>query len=88
MYDLVEGQLVECTWLDPAAASSWVDASSVDKLWKFECYSVGYVHKVDSDGLILTACYGLDLDGDKSLLLRQHIPWICITDLYILTTKG
>ncbi len=86
MYDLEEGQLIECTWLDPVVASSWVD--KVDKFWKFECHSVGYVHRATEEGLILTACYGLDPDGDKSLLLRQHIPWICITDLYVLTMKG
>ena len=86
MYDLVEGQLIECNWLDPVAASHWVD--SVSKFWKFECHSVGYVHAATEEGLILTACYGVDPNGDKSTLLRQHIPWISITDLFILTKKG
>jgi len=87
MYDLEPGQLIECEWLDPAAASEWMDATRINHFWKFICRSVGYVHKVEPDGIILTACYGTDLDGDKSLLLRQHIPWICITDLWILEEK-
>ncbi len=84
MYDLKPGQLVECDWLDPVAGSEWVSAEKVKTFWKFRCRSVGYVHAVTEDGLILTACYGTDPDGDKDLLLRQHIPWICITDLWIL----
>jgi len=85
MYDLKPGQLIECDWIDPVVASTWVDASNVTLFWKFLCRSVGYVHAVKEDGLILTACHGTDPDGDQSLLLRQHIPWTCITDLWILS---
>jgi hypothetical protein len=34
--------------------------------------------------LVLTACYGEGPKGERSLLLRQHLPWECITDLWIL----
>ena len=84
MYDLKPGQLVECDWIDPCVASTWADAKSVDTFWKFRCRSTGYVHMVTEDGLILTACHGVDPDGDKSLLLRQHIPWGSITDIWVL----
>lgn len=84
MYDLKPGQLVECDWIDPAVASTWVGAENIVTFWKCCCRSVGYVHLVTEDGLILTACYGTDPDGSKDLLLRQHIPWASITDLWIL----
>ena len=84
VYDLKPGQLVECEWLDPAAGSDWKDAAEIIALWKFVCRSVGYVHAAGPDGLILTACYGEDPDGDRSLLLRQHLPWNAITDLWVL----
>lgn len=83
MYDLKPGQLIECDWLDPAAASEWARAKNVT-FWEYRCRSIGYVHMVTEVGLTLTACYGVDPDGDKDLLLRQYIPWICITDLWIL----
>ena len=86
MYDLKPGQRIECDWLDPVAGSNWIDNEDVKTFWKFRCRSIGYVHAVTEDGLILTACFGTDPDGDISLLLRQHIPWACITDLWILNT--
>ncbi len=87
MYDVKPGQLVECDWIDPAAASGWKDASEVTACWRFVCRSVGYVHAVGSDGLVLTACYGEDPEGDQSLLLRQHLPWECIKTLWVLQTS-
>lgn len=83
MYNLKPGQLVECDWLDPVASSDWTDVKNIT-FWKYCCRSVGYVHAVTEDGLILTACYGTDPTGDKDLLLRQHIPWMCITDIWVL----
>lgn len=83
MYDLKPGQLVECDWLDPVAASEWISAKDTI-FWKYRCRSVGYVHAVTEDGLFLTACYGTDPNDGKDLLLRQHIPWICITEVWIL----
>lgn len=83
MYDLKPGQLIECDWIDPAASSDWMDAKHVT-FWEFRCRSVGYIHAVEEIGLTLTACYGVDKDGDSSLLLRQYIPWGCIIDLWVL----
>lgn len=88
MYDLKVGQLIECEWLDPAASSDWKDAKEVSNFYRFVCRSVGYVHATGSDGLVLTACYGEDSDGDRSLLLRQHLPWNCITELWILRVES
>ncbi len=87
MYNLKPGQLIECEWVDPAVAAAWTEAKDVTKCWKFLCRSVGCVHLADSDGLVLTASYGTDPDGDRSLLLQQFLPWGCITDLWILQTK-
>ncbi|KKM99474.1 hypothetical protein LCGC14_1147460 [marine sediment metagenome] len=84
MYDLKPGQLVECDWLDPAAASEWQEAKHTSVFWRIRCRSVGYVHLVGVDGVILTASYGEDPDGDRALLLRQHLPWNCITDVWVL----
>ncbi len=84
MYDLKPGQLVECDWIDPAAVSDWKYSGEVTALWLFRCRSVGYVHLIDQNGLVLTSCYGDDPDGNRSLLLRQHLPWNCITNLWIL----
>ena len=83
MYDLKVGQLIECIWFDPAVGATWMDSTDV-KFWKYTCQSIGYVHKVEPEGLILTACYGNDPDGDRSLLLRQYLPWGSITDLWVL----
>lgn len=83
MYDLKPGQLVECDWLDPAVGSTWMDVEDVI-FWKWHCRSVGYVHAVTEVGLILTACYGADPNGGKSILLRQYIPWGSVVDLWIL----
>ena len=84
MYHLKLGQLVECEWLDPVAGSEWKDAPEACKFFRFVCRSVGYVQSVEEEGFILCACYGTDPDGDRSLLLRQHLPWGCITELWIL----
>lgn len=84
MYDLKPGQLIECDWLDPVVVATWVDAENVVTFWRCCCRSVGYVHAATEDGLILTACYGTDPNGGKDLLLRQHIPWLCITELWVL----
>lgn len=83
MYDLKPGQLIEVNWLDPAVGSTWIDAEDVI-FWKFRCRSVGYVYATTDEGLIITACYGVDPDGNKSLLLRQYIPWASITEVWIL----
>ena len=87
MYDLKPGQLIECEWLDPSCSSKWIDAADVTAFWKFSCRSVGYVHRSDPEGLTLTACYGEDHEGDRSLLLRQYLPWSCITDLWVLSVE-
>ncbi|MEE9548714.1 MAG: hypothetical protein V3V68_05100 [Nitrosomonadaceae bacterium] len=84
MYDLKPGQLIECIWIDPAVHADWENAKSVTKCYRFLCRSVGYVHLTDTNGLILTACYGEDLEGEQSLLLQQFLPWGSITDLWIL----
>ena len=83
-YDLKVGQLVECEWLDPMAGSDWKEIGDVTELERFLCMSVGFVHVLSPVGLILTACYGEDLEGDRSLLLRQYLPWCCITEVWIL----
>ncbi len=88
MYDLKPGQLIECIWVDPAVHAAWEEAKGVTKCFKFLCRSVGYVHLIDEYGLVLTACYGEDFDGEQSLLLQQFLPWGCITDVWILQTEG
>lgn len=87
MYNLKPGQLIECEWVDPMVVADWQDAREVSKYEQFLCRSVGYVHLVDSNGLVLTACYGTDPNGDRSLLLQQYLPWGCIASLWILQTK-
>ena len=86
MYNLRPGQLVECEWIDPAVVADWQEIKGV-KFYRFLCRSVGYVHSAGPDGLILTACYGEDPDGEQSLLLQQFLPWGCITDVWILQTE-
>ncbi len=88
MYDLKPGQLIECEWVDPAAASDWKPGAEVTGFWRFLCHSVGFVHALDSGGLVLTACYGVDPEGDRSLLLRQHLPWNCIIDLWLIEVEN
>ena len=83
-YDLTPGQLIECKWVDPSASSDWKDAKAATTFYRFVCRSVGYVHATGPDGLVLTACYGDDDSGERSLLLRQCLPWNCITDLWVL----
>lgn len=88
MYNLKPGQLIECEWIDPVVASDWQDAGEVNECYKFLCRSVGYVHSAKLDGLVLIACYGVDPDSrDQSILLQQHLPWGCITSLWILQTE-
>ena len=87
MYDLKSGQLVECEWIDPATHANWEEAKDVTKCYRFLCRSVGWVHLTDMFGLVLTACYGTDPDGDQSLLLQQFLPWGSITDLWVLQVE-
>ena len=87
MYNLKPGQLIECEWVDPAVVANWEISKSVDTFWRFLCRSVGYVHATGPSGLVLTACYGEDPDGEQSLLLQQFLPWGCITDVWILQTE-
>lgn len=82
-YNLKPGQLAEIEWVDPAAASHWVDAGTVTECVKFTCRSVGFVHAMDDYGVVLVASCGEDADGDRSLLLRQHLPWVCITGVHV-----
>ena len=85
-YDLKPGQLIECEWVDPAVVASWEDVEDTG-YYRFLCRSVGYVHKADSEGLILTACYGTAPGGARSLLFQQFLPWGCIEKLWILQTE-
>lgn len=87
MYNIKPGQLVEVHWIDPASASDWKNAEAVS-FYEFRCQSVGWVHFANDVGLVLTACYGCDLNNDRSLLLRQHLPWTSITDLWVLNVTG
>lgn len=82
MYDIKPGQLVEIDWIDPSVASNWVEADEISCLPKIICHSVGWIHLVDNDGIVLTACY-CDYEG-QDLLLRQNLPWGCITQIWIL----
>ncbi len=83
-YDLKPGQRVEINWIDPAGLAEWVDAQSLTQCWKVTCRAIGYVHTSDDYGVVLTASYGDDPDGDRMLLFRQHIPWACMTDVWVL----
>ena len=85
-YNIKPGQLIEVHWLDPAAASDWKDAGEV-LFYEFRCRSVGWVHLLDNTGVVLTACDGCDPNNERSLLLRQHIPWDCIQDLWVIETE-
>ena len=82
MYDVKPGQLVEVEWLDPSVCSNWTGAKGVTCLPKMICHSVGWVHLVDDDGIILTACY-CD-EGHRELLLHQNLPWGSIPQIWIL----
>ena len=84
MYDLKLGQLVECEWLDPAVGAFWVAANDVTRCYTNFCVSVGFVHTFDDVGLVLTPSFAVDTDGDENLLLRQYLPWGCITRVWIL----
>ena len=83
MYDVKPGQLVEVDWIDPSASSNWTTAKEVTRLPKMICRSVGWVHLVDDDGIVVTACY-CDCGG-RELLLHQNLPWGCIEQIWILT---
>lgn len=87
MYDIKPGQLVEVEWIDPSASVDWIGTEKVTEFPKITCYSVGWVHLTDDGGLILTACYGIEKDvgeNDTDLLLRQYLPWGCVTQIWIL----
>lgn len=82
MWNIKSGQLVEIDWLDPSVGSQWEDASKITACAQFVVKSIGWVHVVDDFGCVLTASY--EPDGDKQLLLRQHLPWGCIQEIWIL----
>lgn len=81
-WNIKPGELVEVIWLDPAAASHWEDPSEITGCLQIRCRSVGWVHAVDDYGCVLTACY--EPNDREQLLLRQHLPWGCIEEVWIL----
>ena len=83
MWNIKPGQLVEIHWVDPCAASHWVDADKISVCSEFIIQSVGWVHLTDDVGVVLTA--SLEVGGDEQLLLRQHLPWGCIHEVWILS---
>lgn len=80
MWNIKPGQLVEIHWIDPCAASHWEDSDKVSACARFLIKSVGWVHVVDDVGVVVTASF--EVDGDKQLLLRQHLPWGCIQEIW------
>lgn len=86
-YNIKPNQLVEVHWLDPAAASDWKDTEAIS-FYEFKCRSVGWVYLLNDTGVVLTACDGTDPDNNLSSLLRQHIPWGCIQDLWVFEIEG
>lgn len=85
MYNIRKGQLVEVAWTDPSIKTDWIDAKSVTRLAEISCHSIGWVHLVNKEGVILTACYcDASVDSREDLLLQQHLPWGSITQVWIL----
>lgn len=84
MYNIKLGQLIEVEWIDPSVGDSgWVNSKTITDLPKMICRSVGWVHLVNDDGVILTACYCLE-NEHRDLLFHQNLPWGCITQIWIL----
>lgn len=80
MWNIKPGQLVEIHWVDPCVGADWQDSSAIDACMQFRIKSIGWVHLVDDFGCVLTA--SCEPDGDKQLLLRQHLPWGCIQEIW------
>ncbi len=79
------GQLVEVHWNDPCVSSHWRDSDDITICKRFCSRSVGWIHLVDDFGCVLTASQ--EVDGEKQLLLCQHLPWDCIENLWILEVE-
>lgn len=82
MWNIKPGQLVEIHWIDPCAASHWENADEITACEQFIAKCVGWVHLVDDFGCVITACLSLSDDKNKPLLLRQHLPWGCIQEIW------
>ncbi len=80
MYNIKPGQLVEIHWIDPSVGSHWADPNEISACRKVSVKSVGWVYLMDDVGVVLAASY--ESDGDKQTLLRQHLPWGCIQDIW------
>lgn len=85
-WNVKPGQLIEVHWVDPCVASHWEDRVNVTACNRFVSEAVGWVHVVDDFGIVLTA--SREIEGEKQLLLRQHLPWGCIEEVWVLETKG
>lgn len=83
MYDIKPGQLVEVEWVDPSIRDGWIDAEDITEFPKIICHSIGWIHLVKDEGLILNSCYGTE-ENDRDLLICQYLPWGCITQIWIL----